>query len=217
MRFSSSRRTGIPAVLVERTIITPSACVTTEASGRSLTRTLRRCQSVPRSTCSFPRRVRDRRLCSHGYSGQQLLATYTMIDNALTNDNPNAIVVVTPNYNPGGVGGTYDNHPIGVWYDGSKWAIFNQDITAYAGQCRVQCLRIRQLQTLPAAGYPLNIGIGKKKLAEQVKKRLFSQFLPFIPSPIFGLRSVAQHPVGYVPVRVCRRLRGRGLSPRHGG
>ena len=52
----------------------------------------------------------------------------TAIDNALTNHNPNAIILVTPNWNPGGVGGTYDNHPIGVYYDGSKWAIFNQDI-----------------------------------------------------------------------------------------
>jgi hypothetical protein len=55
---------------------------------------------------------------------------YTKIDNALTNGNPNAIVFVTPNWNPGGVGGTYDNHPIGVFYDGNKWAIFNQDLTA---------------------------------------------------------------------------------------
>ena len=55
---------------------------------------------------------------------------YTRIDSPLTNGNPNAIVFVTPNWNPGGVGGTYDNHNIGVWYDGSKWAIFNQDLTA---------------------------------------------------------------------------------------
>jgi hypothetical protein len=52
----------------------------------------------------------------------------TYIDNPLTNNNPNAIVLVTQNYNPNGVGGTYNNHPIGVWYDGSKWAIFNQDL-----------------------------------------------------------------------------------------
>lgn len=52
---------------------------------------------------------------------------YTTIDNALANGNPNAIIVVTPNWNPGGVGGTNENHPIGVWYTGSRWAIFNQD------------------------------------------------------------------------------------------
>ena len=50
---------------------------------------------------------------------------------ALTNGNPNAIVVVTPNWNPGGVCPcVYNNHPIGVWYTGSQWAIFNQDIAA---------------------------------------------------------------------------------------
>jgi hypothetical protein len=55
---------------------------------------------------------------------------YTRIDNALTNGNPNAIVIVTQNWNPGGAGGTYNSHAIGVWYTGSKWAIFNQDIAA---------------------------------------------------------------------------------------
>jgi len=55
---------------------------------------------------------------------------YTTIDNALTNNNPNALVMVTPNWNPGGLGATFDNHPIGVWYGSSKWNIFNQDLAA---------------------------------------------------------------------------------------
>jgi len=52
----------------------------------------------------------------------------TEIDHPLTNNNPNAILLVTQNWNPGGVGGTYNNAPIGVWYNNlsSKWAIFNQ-------------------------------------------------------------------------------------------
>ena len=29
---------------------------------------------------------------------------------------------------PGGVGGLYHNHAIGVYYYGSRWAIFNQDM-----------------------------------------------------------------------------------------
>jgi hypothetical protein len=54
---------------------------------------------------------------------------YTWIDSPRTNGNACAVIVVTPNYNPGGSGGTYNNHPIGVWYDvlTGKWAIFNQD------------------------------------------------------------------------------------------
>ena len=39
-------------------------------------------------------------------------------------------MIVTPSWNPGGVGGVYDNHPIGVWYDGSRWTIYNADIAA---------------------------------------------------------------------------------------
>ena len=55
----------------------------------------------------------------------------TVIDHALTNDNPNAIVFVTQNFNPGGVGGKYNDQPIGVWYSSAaqKWAVFNQDHT----------------------------------------------------------------------------------------
>ncbi|GCE10761.1 DUF7452 domain-containing protein [Tengunoibacter tsumagoiensis] len=55
---------------------------------------------------------------------------WTDLDNPVTNNNPRAIVFVTPNWNPNGGGGIYDNHPIGVWYHGGKWAIFNQDLTA---------------------------------------------------------------------------------------
>src|SRR5207244_1237205 len=52
----------------------------------------------------------------------------------LVNGNPNAIIVVSHSYNPGGVGGTYHNHEVGVWYDNSvaRWAVFNQDQTPMA-------------------------------------------------------------------------------------
>jgi hypothetical protein len=56
----------------------------------------------------------------------------TVIDNPLTNGHPDAIILVTPTFNPGNVGGMYDDHPIGVLYNGSKWVIFNQDITLMA-------------------------------------------------------------------------------------
>ncbi|MEO8135007.1 MAG: hypothetical protein ABI831_13620 [Betaproteobacteria bacterium] len=58
----------------------------------------------------------------------------TTIDHPLTNGDPNAILIVTPNWNPGGLGGTYNNHPIGVYYEDfaavKKWRIFNQDLVA---------------------------------------------------------------------------------------
>ena len=60
------------------------------------------------------------------------VAHATVIDHPLTNGNPSAILIVTPNYNPDNVGGTYDNHPIGVWYNAGTgtWRIFNQDLAA---------------------------------------------------------------------------------------
>jgi hypothetical protein len=56
----------------------------------------------------------------------------TYLDDPPTEGNPNAVLVVTQNWNPGGSSGKYNDHPIGVWYNNnrSKWAIFNQDRAA---------------------------------------------------------------------------------------
>jgi hypothetical protein len=68
----------------------------------------------------------------HQATAANISGNYTVIDHPLINGNPNAIVFVTPNWNPGNVGGTYNNHNIGIWYSSSqqKWAIFNQDLAA---------------------------------------------------------------------------------------
>jgi hypothetical protein len=53
------------------------------------------------------------------------------LNNRNTNNNSKAMVFETPNWNPGDVGGTNDDAPIGVWYDKGltphQWAVFNQD------------------------------------------------------------------------------------------
>jgi hypothetical protein len=49
----------------------------------------------------------------------------TIIDNPLTNGDPDAIVLVTHRWT-----GTYLNHPTGVYYTGTQWAIFNEDLAA---------------------------------------------------------------------------------------
>jgi len=68
----------------------------------------------------------------HTARAANIAGHYTYIDHPLTNENPNAIVLVTQNWNPGGVGGTYNDHSIGVWYSSAakKWAVFNQDFAA---------------------------------------------------------------------------------------
>ena len=69
----------------------------------------------------------------HKATAANIILNWTDINNPLTNNNPNAIVLVTPNWNPdGGSDGVYDNASIGVWYDYSnnKWSVFNQDKSA---------------------------------------------------------------------------------------
>jgi len=66
----------------------------------------------------------------HKATAANILSHSTIIDYPLTNGNPNAIIFVTPNLNPGGVVGMYDDRPIGVFYDGSKWRIYNEDGSA---------------------------------------------------------------------------------------
>jgi hypothetical protein len=63
----------------------------------------------------------------HTATAANIVGDYTILNDPLANGNPNAVVQVTANYNPPGLGGVYNNHPIGVWYTGSRWAIFNQD------------------------------------------------------------------------------------------
>jgi len=66
----------------------------------------------------------------HRATSENISANSTYLDNPLINDDPNVILYVTQNWNPGGGAGTYNNHPIGVWFDDSRqrWAIFNQDL-----------------------------------------------------------------------------------------
>jgi hypothetical protein len=57
---------------------------------------------------------------------------FTLLNSSLTNNKPNVQLQVTQNWNPGGVGGAYNDHQVGVWYDAAKkkWAIFNEDETS---------------------------------------------------------------------------------------
>jgi hypothetical protein len=66
----------------------------------------------------------------HVVTSENTSVNFTFIDHPLTNDNPNAIVFATPNWNPGGAVGNYNDHSIGVrYYSGveKRWVIFNQD------------------------------------------------------------------------------------------
>ena len=53
----------------------------------------------------------------------------TYLDDPLTNGKAEADVSVTPNWNPGGGNGVYNDHPVGVLYDEDvgKWLVYNED------------------------------------------------------------------------------------------
>ncbi len=61
------------------------------------------------------------------------------IDHPLTNNNPNAILLVTPLWE-----GVYNNHPIGVYYTSDGWRIFNQDFVAMPVNAKFNVLVIDQ-------------------------------------------------------------------------
>ena len=65
----------------------------------------------------------------HRATAENISADNTYLDSDVINDNPDAILYVTPNWNPGGEGDTYNDHATGVWFDAERqrWAIFNQD------------------------------------------------------------------------------------------
>jgi hypothetical protein len=64
-------------------------------------------------------------------------------DSVLINDlginNPSAMLIVTPNW---GTHGTYDPHPIGVWYTGSQWAVYHEDQTPIPAGASFNVVRI---------------------------------------------------------------------------
>lgn len=71
----------------------------------------------------------------HRATPSNISGNYTTIDNDMANHNANAILLVTPNWNPGVESGVYNDHPVGVFYIPSqgKWAIFNEDREAMPG------------------------------------------------------------------------------------
>lgn len=69
----------------------------------------------------------DRGVFIHTAQRSSISGHITTIDNAATNNNPDAKLVVTQNY---GTSGPYNNNPIGVYYDSGRWKIYNQNRAA---------------------------------------------------------------------------------------
>jgi hypothetical protein len=65
----------------------------------------------------------------HQATAENTVEDETYLNAPFTNANPDITPSVTQNWNPGGFGGTYNDHPIGVRYDADvkQWVIFNED------------------------------------------------------------------------------------------
>jgi sortase A len=65
----------------------------------------------------------------HRAESGNINANSTYVDDPTINGDPEAQLLITRNWNPGGEGGTYNDHPVGVWYDSEaeRWAIYNED------------------------------------------------------------------------------------------
>jgi hypothetical protein len=74
---------------------------------------------VPRASAKFV----------HHASLVNTAGNYTYLDDRLTNGEPDAVLSVTQNWNPGGGRGVYNNHPVDTVYDEQveRWAIYNRD------------------------------------------------------------------------------------------
>ena len=51
----------------------------------------------------------------------------TKIDHPALNNNPNAIIYVTQNYNGNGASGVYNANQVSTYYNGTQWTIYNED------------------------------------------------------------------------------------------
>ncbi len=73
---------------------------------------------------------RDLSTFVHVASSTNTIGNYTLLDHPLTRARPDALVFATPHQNPFRTNVLdLQSSVIGVWYTGSDWAIFNQDIS----------------------------------------------------------------------------------------
>ena len=76
----------------------------------------------------------------HVANGTNTSGHVTTLDHPLSNGDAHAILIVTPNWS---VNSIYNSHPIGVYYTGAKWAIFNQDFAAMPANAAFNVLVIK--------------------------------------------------------------------------
>lgn len=67
---------------------------------------------------------------THRATAASVSGAQTTVDHPHCNSRPNAILLVTYNFNPAGLAGVRNDKPTGLYYTGTRWAIYNLDGTA---------------------------------------------------------------------------------------
>lgn len=65
---------------------------------------------------------------AHQTAPATIFGEYSRLDDSELDNRPGAIALLTHNWNPGGVGGTYHNRRVGLAYSGARWHVRNQDL-----------------------------------------------------------------------------------------
>ncbi|MBR9917083.1 T9SS type A sorting domain-containing protein [bacterium] len=66
----------------------------------------------------------------HTVDGDNIDEYTTVLDHPKLNNNPDAKIIITQLWNPGGTAqGKYNDHPVGVYYNGTHWTIYQEDDT----------------------------------------------------------------------------------------
>ena len=63
----------------------------------------------------------------HTATSSNIVSATTQIDHPALNNNPDAIIYVTQNWNPGGGAGVFNEHKVSTYYYSGKWSIYNED------------------------------------------------------------------------------------------
>ena len=97
----------------------------------------------------FP--IGDAALCVHTATAASITNNYTKIGCETGSDNPNTIMIATPNWNSPGAK-VYNNHPIGVFHSGNTWYVFNEDIAAMPTNVTFNIARVNGFVQTATAG-----------------------------------------------------------------
>lgn len=67
---------------------------------------------------------------THRATAANITGSETRISHPHCDGKPGAILIVTYNFNPAGLAGTRNDRPVGIYYTGTQWAIYNLDAAA---------------------------------------------------------------------------------------